>query len=200
MAKITINTKPGTPIAGGFFARALRIDNHPHAVIVANKEEGEFVAQIWNGDLKRVAGALSFYDGLANTRAMARAGSEIAKRVLKLRIGGVDGWCIGARDQNEVLYRVFKPGVYKCNQWRSGDNPSSIPPGYPYAEKDMVQTAVKAFRKCGAEALEEEAYWTSTQYGPFSDFAWCQHFNYGLQGTNRKSAELRVRVLRMIPI
>jgi hypothetical protein len=200
MAKITINTKPGTPVAGGFFARALRIDNRPHAVIVANKEEGEFAAQSWNGDLKRVAGALSFYDGLANTRAMARAGSEIAKRVLKLRIGGVDGWCIGARDQTEVLYRVFKPDVYKCNQWRSGDNPSSIPPGYPYAEKDMVQTAVKAFRKGGAEALEEEAYWTSTQLGPNPGSAWCQNLRSGYQNYSHKSVELRVRVLRMIPI
>ena len=200
MAKLTINTKPGTPVAGGFFARALRINGRPHAVIVSNKEEGEFTAQIWNGDLKRVAGALSFYDGLANTRAMARAGSEIAKRVLKLRIGGVDGWCIGARDQTEVLYRVFKPGVYTCDQWRSGDNPSSIPPGYPYAKKDMVQTAVKAFRKGGAEALEEEAYWTSTQYGPGSDCAWYLRFYDGYQSYLLKSAELRVRVLRMISI
>ena len=200
MAKIAINTKPGTPVAGGFFARALRINDRPHAIIVANKEEGEFAGQIWNGDLKRVAGALSFYDGLANTRAMARAGSEIAKRVLKLRIGGVDGWCIGARDQTEVLYRVFKPGVFKCDQWRSGDNPSSIPPGYPYAKKDMAQTAVKAFRKGGAEALEEETYWTSTQYGPNPGYAWCQYFLNGYQSDYHKSAQLRVRVLRMIPI
>jgi len=48
---------------------------------------------------------LSFVDGLANTRAMAAAGSELAQRILDLRIAGRDDWYLPALDETERLYR-----------------------------------------------------------------------------------------------
>ena len=43
-------------------------------------------------------------------------------------------------------------------------------------------------------------YWSSEQHASDSDYAWCQYFDYGLQDGSGKSAELRARAVRRLPI
>jgi len=203
-SRIEIPTVPGTPYGGGFFYGRIIDGDHLFALIVAPKDGGEHDDTIWNKSLKAVTGASSYFDGMANTRAMAEAGSELAKWALGLQINGESDWYLPSRDELEILYRNLKPGTRENYEWRNGDNPSSVPAGYPYTAKLPGQTAAEQFRAGGAEAFEEgfeEAwYWTSTQSAPHDVFAWAQYFRDGYQSTCRKNSYCRARAVRRLPI
>ncbi|HFH3019521.1 hypothetical protein KK479_007255 [Pseudomonas aeruginosa] len=79
-----------------------------------------------------------------------------------------------------MIYRVCKPTTDEnwCS-FRDGDNPSSLPPGYPYTAVAPGQSPIAIFQDGGEEALEARSYWTSTQTGPLS--AWIQGFGDGYQ-------------------
>ncbi len=96
--------KPGAKFEGGFFAGRFFIGDQPHALIVAPKAEGQIAPMPWNASLKNVSGATSYCDGLANTRAMAKAGSELAKKMRALRIGGFEDWHLPSRLQLLLAY------------------------------------------------------------------------------------------------
>jgi hypothetical protein len=99
MKKLKIPTKPGTAFGGGFYAGRFYIGTEAYALIVSPKAEGQIEPMPWNKSEKNVAGATSYCDGLANTKAMAKAGSALAKRVLGLRIGGFKDWHLPSRLQ-----------------------------------------------------------------------------------------------------
>jgi hypothetical protein len=189
----------GAALAGGFYAGLLTIDGQLSALIVAPKDSGETEGK-WNDRNTRVAGACSFFDGHANTVAMAEAGSAIAKWAQALSIGGHTDWHVPARDQLELLYRHFKPT--EADNWCfRGDNPSSVPVGYAYDVQTPARTSVDTFVKGAAEAFsDDDWYWSSTQYAGYESCAWSQSFGYGLQDTYRKSYEGRVRAVRCIHI
>lgn len=199
-ANIAVPTIAGTPYGGGFYAGRILVGDHLFALIVAPKEGGEHDDTIWNKSLKVVAGAGSYFDGLANTRAMAEAGSKLAKWVLDLKLNGESDWYLPSRDELEITYRNLKPGTRANYEWRNGDNPSSVPAGYPYTEKMPGQTAAEPFRAGGAEAFEEAWYWTSTQYAPGNVYAWCQDFSGGYQGYSHEHGTCRARAVRRLPI
>ena len=185
---------------GGHFGGVLQINGTAFAVIHAPKAEGEFDEVALLSSDENVPGAMSYSDSMANTRALAQAGSELAKKVLALTINGFTDWCLPARDVVELAYRHLKPTEEETyGGWRDGENPSSVPPGLPYAcTAAIVQTAAEAFQAGNAEAFEDSLYWTSTQYRERS--AWYQNFSYGGQHLNYKSAELRARAVRLIPL
>ncbi|WP_050808631.1 DUF1566 domain-containing protein [Collimonas fungivorans] len=183
-------------LAGGYFGGLFRIDGKLYANIVAG-HEGELTGA-WNKSLKTVEAARSYSDGLANTDAMVAAGSKLANAARSLRIGGFDDWHIGARDVVELMYRHFKPGTCAENMYRAGDNPSSVPPGYPYTKQSPVQASDPAFQEGGPEALEDSWYWSSTQDAALPDYAWMQYFDNGYQDNNRKSNEYRARAVRRL--
>jgi hypothetical protein len=89
----------GSPFAGGILLGRYFLGAQARALIGASKRELERPAMVWSGKVKRVSGALSLYDGLANTDAMLAAGSKAAKWARDLRIGGFDDWHIAARGQ-----------------------------------------------------------------------------------------------------
>lgn len=180
----------------GFVVANIAIAGRAHRVIVAPKALGEFAVP-WAPHHKLIEGADSFDDSMANTLAMAAAGCDVALRVLALQIGNKRDWCLPSRDVLELLYRHFKPTA-ETNFRLSGDNPSSLPPGYAYSENVPAQTTVAAFIEGGPEAFEPEAYWSSTQCS--ASYAWCQHFSNGNQLIDDKSAALRVRAVRLIPL
>jgi len=99
-----IPTKPGTAFGGGFYAGRFYIGADAYALIVAPKAEGQIEPMPWNKSLKLVTGATSYCDGMANTMAMAKAGSALAKQVLKLRIGGFKDWHLPSRLQLLIAY------------------------------------------------------------------------------------------------
>jgi hypothetical protein len=99
--------KIGAAFEGGFFAGRFFIGDQPYGLIVAPKAEGE-TAGAWNKSTKNVSGATSYCDGLANTKAMAKAGSELAKRMLSLQIGGFDDWYLPSRLELLLAYHELK--------------------------------------------------------------------------------------------
>ena len=194
----SIPTTIGEPFDGGFYAGCFHVGPDLFALVVS-PAAGELKPQRWGNARKLVDGALSYSDGRANTNAMANAKCKLAEAVLELDIGGIRDWYLPARDELELLYRHFKPTTRETWAWRNGDNPSSLPPGYPYT-KGHPQTTVASFREGGADALQEAIYWSSTQYAPDAAYAWAQLFNYGNQSYARKDGEFRARAVRRVAI
>ncbi|WP_265532546.1 DUF1566 domain-containing protein [Pseudomonas saponiphila] len=149
----------------------------------------------WGEYGEKIEGADSFTDSLANTKAMAAAGSELATKVLALDIGGFTDWSIPARDVQELQYRHFKPTTEE--NWaarRDGDNPNSVPISQIYSEKSPLQTVHSDFQEGGAEAFRDTWYWSSSQRS--ADTAFGMPFDVGLQYYHAKDLELRVRPVR----
>lgn len=156
--------------------------------------EHELVGK-WGEYGEKVEGAESFTDSLANTKAMAAAGSELAAKVLALAVGDFTDWAIPARDVQELQYRHFKPTTEE--NWansRNGDNPNSEPVGLLYSEEDPVQTVHEAFQEGGAEAFRDTWYWSSSQRSAYNAFTMV--FDGGIQLSHAKLSELRVRPVR----
>lgn len=191
----------GTALDGGFYAGRIVIDGAPYALIVAPKGEGEQADVEWIDDHKDVPGAKSWNDGLANTDAMAAAGSKLALWARDLRIAGHADWYLPSQDELEILYRNLKPTSAKNSQWaRSGINISAIEPTRPYTPTEPAQTMAEAFRQGGEQAFEPEWYWSSTQHAAYSDDAWSQNFDYGFQNDGYKSYDGRARAVRRLPL
>jgi hypothetical protein len=191
----------GCPFEGGFYAGDFKVGDQAFALIVSPKAEGEHDDIAWNGKLKSTEGALSYCDGLANTEALAAAGSELAKWALDLVINGVAGWYIPAQDELEIIYRNLKPSTDNNYCYaRSGINVSALGPTYPYTPNLPVQTTAELFIKGGAEAMQEAWYWSSTQHASNSGYAWVQRFTYGNQDLHRKSGGFHARAVRRLVI
>ena len=190
----------GSPAPGGFLAGRILVAGVIHALIVSPKAQGDIEATPWNGSEKMVTGAQSYFDGLANTQAMADAGSALAKKVLALEIDGCADFYIPSRDELELIYRNLKPTEESNYAWRNGDNPSSVPAGYPYTEDSPEQTGVDGFKAGDPEALEDTWYWTSTQGASTESCAWIQTFNNGNQNYGHKSGSFRARAVRRLAI
>jgi hypothetical protein len=199
-SRVNIPTVPGTPYAGGFFAGHIFVAGAMCALIVAPKAEGERQGA-WLKSEARIAGADSYNDGLANTIAMAASGSELAQWARGLCIGGCDDWYLPSQDELEIAYRYFKPTTETNTLYgRSGVNASAIGPTYPYTRELPAQTVAVPFVVGGAEAFEDEAYWSSTQHAANADYAWYQYFDNGYQFSLNKSASLRARAVRRLII
>ena len=193
MANITLT--PGTPFDGGFFAGVFTLGTDRYGLIVSPKARGDLPNQPWGEYGQDIPNARSCNDGRANTSAMAEAGCTLAKSILALDIDGHTDWYLPSRDELELIYRHLKPTEAEnyCT-FRDGDNPSSVPPGYPYTEESPTQTSAAAFQEGGEQALESSWYWASAQYSP--NLAWIQHFGGGLQGNGPKGLTYRARAVR----
>ncbi|WP_082616424.1 DUF1566 domain-containing protein [Massilia sp. Root418] len=188
----------GAQVGGGTFAGVINVAGESFALIVAPKA-GELTAA-WHAQRACVSGAESLCDGLANTRAMAEAGSVLAAEALALVIDGFNDWYIPSRDELELVYRHLKPTTEENYAYDDGKNASSVPPGEEYTADFPVMTGVLAFQHGAPDALTPTWYWSSTQYAPNPDYAWFQNFIDGYQVINHKSAEGRARAVRRLPI
>ena len=99
----------GTPRHGGIFLGNFFVGDEAFELIKAPKAEGEIVLP-WGAARKKVAGALSAYDGFANTRAMAEDGSKLGQWALDLRIGGHDDWYVWSRGEALLGYAAGLEG------------------------------------------------------------------------------------------
>jgi hypothetical protein len=186
------------PLAGGFYMGQVQKDGQRLAIIKAPNSAGTFKGVFGKPGVSN-PGARSFVDGLANSDAIAAAGSKVAQEIRALRVGDSTEWHIPARDVAEVCYRNAKPT--KEENWctfRDGDNPSSVPPGYPYTKDSPAQCTNPLFQEGGAEAFEDVIYLTSTESS--AGYAWCQYFDYGGQNGGRKVSERRAFAVRLVPI
>lgn len=199
MKTATEQTLPaiGTPMPGGFFAGAISINGQRYAVILSTKKIGISLKGAWHEEEIDVPGAKSYNDGMANTLAMAEAGSDLAKTVLMMEIDGQKDFYIPSQDELELCYRAFKPTTNK--NWcyaRSGINLSALNPTYPYTPELPSQTTLDSFKEGGDEAFELTAYWSSTQHADYSLCAWFQYFDGGNQDDTSEDTELGVRAVR----
>ena len=116
MPKPKIPTKPGTAFGGGYYAGRFFIGAQAYALIVSSKAAGTIDPMPWNESTASVAGATSSNDGLANTTAMVKAGSALAKKIAGLRIGKFTDWYLPSRLELLIAHhelastKAFKPG------------------------------------------------------------------------------------------
>ncbi len=192
----------GQAMLGGFFAGTFSLDGIEHGIIVSPAIKGQFEdVQYLKDEDNAVKGALSYYDGLANTNAMAEAGSEISKQVRALVIDDHNDWYIPSQDELEIIYRNLKPTTRENWQYaRSGINLSAVPPTRPYTAINPLQTTVEAFKEGGDEAFIAAAYWSSTQHAAYADYAWFQGFGFGNQHCSHEYDSLHVRAVRRFVI
>lgn len=198
----TIPAAIGAAFGGGFYTGRITVGGDTFALIVSPKMFGEFKGK-WLESCDAVPDAESYSDGPANTLAMAAAGSTLAAQVLALNIDGLTDWYIPSRDELELMYRYLKPTDDKNSESvRDGDNPSSVPVGYPYTATMPGQTKVDAFKHGGIEALDDVWHWSSTQYAPSPYDAWGQDFDDGYQCDygDGKSSSARARAVRRLKI
>ncbi len=116
MPKPKIPTKPGIAFGGGYYAGRFFIDGQAYALIVSPKASGTIDPMPWNESTAHVAGATSYNDGAANTAAMVKAGSALAKKITGLRIGKFTDWYLPSRLELLLAHHelgtagTFKPG------------------------------------------------------------------------------------------
>lgn len=75
-----------------------------HYLILATDEKASFKGVQWGCYGTEIPGASSNFDGLANTNAMAEAGSQLAKDIRALRVGGFDDWFLPARTDARLAF------------------------------------------------------------------------------------------------
>ena len=116
MTKPKIPTKPGTAFGGGYYAGRFFVGTQAYALIVSPKAVGTIDPMPWAESTTNVAGATSYNDGLANTAAMVKAGSALAKKITGLRIGGLNDWYLASRLEWLIAHyelssaKAFQPG------------------------------------------------------------------------------------------
>ncbi|WP_044872003.1 DUF1566 domain-containing protein [Pseudomonas sp. LFM046] len=202
MNALTHNALPttaGTPFEGGFYVGRLQLDGAEYALIVSPKAQGELDEASLGKYGENLTDARSCNDGLANTQAMAGAGSDLARWMLALDINGFTDWYLPSRDELELCYRHLKPTTQdNWASFRDGDNPSSLPVGYPYTAESPAQTSAEAFRADGEQAFEPTWHWASTQYSP--SHAWIQDFDDGTQTSDHKGDGYRARAVRRFKV
>lgn len=168
----------GAALEGGVFVGLININGARRGILLPPKSIRQYPETIvWNGSLKMVEDAGSFYDGHGNTIAMAKAGSRLAQWALD------NNMHIPSLDELDVIYRAVKPTDQKNALYaRSGINMSAIPPTHPYTADYPKQTTLKSFHAGGPEAFDtHDWYWSSTQHPGDSHFAYAQFFEDGDQ-------------------
>lgn len=119
------------PGAGGRLAAILRgnlvnsIREPDYALILLDVKAVNLGSMPWGDYGQTVAGADSRTDGLANTRAMAAAGSKCAQQVLALTAGGHKDWYIGSRGELRAcevnVPELFEDGYHWTSTQGSAD-------------------------------------------------------------------------------
>ena len=102
------------PALGGTLGAYFALPDGSVRALIVPPIEHELKSE-WGCHGKDVPGARGV-DGMANTRAMAAAGSEIATTVLGLTTGGHADWFIGSRLQMLALYESV-PELFGKEGW-----------------------------------------------------------------------------------
>lgn len=125
--QIEIPIAAGTPFGGGIYAGRFYVGANPYALVIAPKDGGEQKAIAWGAKKKIAESASSWCDGLANTQAMAGAGSKLAQWALALRLDGFDDWYVPSRLESLMAFSEvcktaeFEPDWYWTSTPSAGD-------------------------------------------------------------------------------
>lgn len=188
--------KIGSPFEGGFYAGCINIHGDVHAVVCSGAA-GELMGS-WHQDSAQAIGASSVVDSMANTRAMAEAGSVTARSVMAMSINGKTDWCIPASAVLEMLYRAFKTSKQSNHISPVCENLHSVPPCAGYTLDAPGVTTAKGFTKTGREKLAGWWYWSSTQQSATE--AYGKHFDDGQPDRFKKSVISYCRAVRLVKV
>jgi len=131
------NAPIGALLAGGILLGRFFLEVQPYALIGAPKAQGDFPRTVWNKGLERVADALSDFDGLANTRAMAEASSALATKILALRLADHDDWYLPSRGELLLAWsaRAALPEAERFDKdWYWSSTQSADPSDYAWGQ------------------------------------------------------------------
>jgi hypothetical protein len=196
-----------------------------YALVVAPKSLEDATGPKWDSqDRTGEAGSFTRWDGLSSTDSILAKNDtsyEAFEHIRSIRSsdlvpsdGGSD-WYLPAMDELEIIYRNLKP-VTADNATGTrtrafpgsqdfGFNPSSDPTGSAYtATGEPFQTSVTDFQNGGAEAVDLNFYWSSTDADE-GGRVWDQRFTFsgdeGFQSASAKNVTTNtVRPVRRIPV
>jgi len=194
-----------------------------YALVVSPKSLEDATDPSWDSQNRTgESGSFTRWDGLSSTDnilAKNDTSYEAFEHIRSIRSsnpvpsdGGSD-WYLPAMDELELIYRNLKPDT-DSNKTISetslfpgtqspGFNPSSDPTGSAYTAGDPSQTSVMDFQDGGAEAVDLDQYWSSTD-GNEASRAWFHGFTTPFSGEqNRTSKDLTsysVRPVRRVPL
>lgn len=97
------------PEHGGFFHGVLLVGGRIYGEVTGPKAECEVRDLAWLAEHEDVPGARSGSDSLANTRAMAAAGSPLGLAAQACRSGGFDDWAVPARGSALLQHENLHP-------------------------------------------------------------------------------------------
>lgn len=213
----------GQPVGGGYFGGLISLNGDgiaTHALIVAPVETGArglgypttTMLSVRVSPAKRIVGATSFIDGVANTKAMLGWGIEnfpAAQFCTGLTIGGYSDWYLPSLGELLILYGNLKPTT-ELNSTNSADyngatqtigvNPYAVPPNTTgHTAAVPAQTAVALFQAGGAQAWATSVQtWSSTDKS--SRDTWNMDFTIGDVYGSLKIAGGAVRAIRRVPV
>ena len=98
------------PEQGGIYAGIMAgRDGQPdYHLILAPAEQGSFEGVEWGPWGKSIDGAASYFDGCANTAAMANAGLDLGKRIAALQIDGHADYYLPGQAEMHLLAANLK--------------------------------------------------------------------------------------------
>lgn len=117
MQATAIPTIAGTPFEGGLYVGRFFIGAQARALIVSPKDTE--IEEVQWGPTKKVAGALSYNAGAANTEAMVAAGSKLATQIRALRTGDFDDWYLPSRLESLLLFGELREQFEADWYWTS---------------------------------------------------------------------------------
>lgn len=104
---------------GGILAGIIKGEgSQPDYCIVAHSASQSGIKGEWGPQIE-VKGALSELDGMANTLAMAAAGSDLAKRTLEIEVDGHSDFYIAARREARVIFANISDRYESTWWWTS---------------------------------------------------------------------------------
>ena len=155
MNTTTVETPaPAFTLDGGIPVARYFVNGQPYALILSPKDS-EIKRAKWGATKKNVTGAHSYVDGLANTIAMAEAGSKLAKDIRALRIGDFDDWYLPSRLESLLLFGELQSEFERDWYWTStqyaGDDEVAwfqfFIIGYQYSHHKDYESRARAVRR-----------------------------------------------------
>lgn len=219
---------PGAAFGGGYVAGKIKVGSSTYLLIVSGGGGDSFQVDNSNHAWKTAntadatvdgAAPASMNDGLANFNYMKAQGLvnyPFAKWVedtcnAGAGLGGKKDWYPPSRDEEEIVYRTFKPkATANSVSARSasgfggdgaayGVNANSVPAGVAYTASNPPVTPLANFKVGGADAFDaSNYYWSSSENSAGN--AWYQHFHNGIQYDGSKTSTYRVRAVRRVLI
>ena len=201
----------GDAYAGGFYAGQISTTANgvaTHNLVVGPLASAQSTLAMRNPGAT-IPGADSVIDGPQNTADMVSDGSSTvypaAHFCNNLTVASYTDWYMPAKNELEVCYYNLKPTTVNNNfDSGSGINPNAVPArASGYTTGTPAQTSAANFViSTGAEAFQNNRYWTSTESAPVAGFSsgWAGDFYNGAQTKYTKIYPIRVRAIRRVAV